>query len=60
MKINIFDVVELKNGTKAIILYIYDDKYKVNIIDKNGESLGISQITNSDILRIIYSKNNFI
>lgn len=57
MKIKIFDVIELNNGKKATILEEIDNGiYKVEIVNNNGISEGISRIDNKDIEKIIFQK----
>lgn len=58
MKIRKFDVVELKNRNKAIILMINKEKsYLAEIIDKEGKSLERKIIIKKEINRVIYSRN---
>ena len=56
MKIKKFDVVELKNSNKATILDIKESKYVAEIVDANGKTIGIKEITESDINQVIYTK----
>ena len=55
-KINVFDVVELIDGNKATILEIDKDKYKVEVVNKNGISQGSKYISLSEINDVIFSK----
>lgn len=57
MKINQFDVVELKNKDRATILNISNNKYLSEIVNKMGERKEIKQITENDIFKVIYQKN---
>ena len=56
MKVNIFDVVKLKDDNKAIIKEINNTTYKVEVTNK--EAMGIKEIDKSDIIDVIYSKRN--
>jgi len=56
MKLKVFDVVELKNGDKATIKEILDDKYKVEIVNDRGKTKGIQNINEKDINKIIILK----
>lgn len=57
MKIEVFDVVELRDNKKAIILDIrQDNQYLVEIVNIDGEKLGNKIIIDKDISKIIYSK----
>lgn len=56
MKVKLFEVVSLNNGNLATIIGIKKDTYKAEIIDEKGKSLGIKEITNSEIKEIIYNK----
>ncbi len=57
MKYKRFDVVELKNDNKATILDIKENnEYFVEIVDSNGTTIGNKIITNSEIKRVVYSK----
>lgn len=56
MKINRFDVVELNNKNKATIRSIQNDGYLVEEVDLNGNSLGNKVINDSEINKIIFSK----
>ena len=57
MRYKRFDVVELKNDTKATILDIKENnEYFVEIVDSNGTTIGNKIIINSEIKRVVYSK----
>lgn len=57
MKIKIFDVVQLSNGNKATILEKSDKAtYKAEIINSEGKTEGITQISETDITKVIFSK----
>jgi len=56
MKVKLFEVVSLNNGNLATIIGINKDTYKAELIDEKGKSLGIKEITNSEIKEIIYNK----
>lgn len=57
MKYKVFDVVELKNKDKATILEVIDEnKYKVEIVDNEGNSKGITETNKGDINKIIHKK----
>lgn len=59
MRYKVFDVVELKNGNKAIIKKILKHRrYVVHIISKMGEDLGIKVINKKDIRQDIFVRNN--
>ena len=58
MKIEIFDVVKLKNDDKAIIKEINNNTYKVDVTDKEGIAIGIKEIDKNDIIDVIYSKRD--
>ena len=51
-----FDVVELKNGNNATILTMDSSKIKIEEVNKKGISLGVKEITDSDIKEIIFRK----
>lgn len=58
MRIKQFDVVELKNKNKAIILNIEKRKmYLAKIINNDRITSQTKIITNDDIVKIIYKKN---
>ena len=54
MQYKIFDVVELADGRKATITKIEDNTISGEIVDKNGNSLGVKEIKKDNIVRIIY------
>ena len=56
-KYKVFDVIELQNENKATILQINKDNYCCDIVDKNGNSLGVQEITTDEIKRLVFSKN---
>jgi len=57
MKIEVFDVVELKNRNKATILDKRENKeYLSEVIDDRGKIIENKIIGEQDIERIIYSK----
>ena len=51
---NIFDVVELKNNKKATIIAINKNQYKAEVLDSKGKRLGVKEIKDEDIAKIIY------
>lgn len=57
MKINRFDVVELKDKNKATILNFQDNGYLVELVNSDGKSLGTKIITDNDIEEVIFCKN---
>ncbi len=57
MKIKLFDVVELKNRNKAVILEIYKrKKYYAEIVNDKGETINKKEITSKEIDKVIYRK----
>lgn len=50
MKVKVFDVVELNNGTKATVLEIIQGGYNVEVVDKRGNSKGRKTISDKDIV----------
>lgn len=57
MRIKVFDVVKLNNGSDVIIKEILtNNKYKAEIFDKNGKSKEVIIIKIDDIKSITYSK----
>lgn len=57
MKYKRFEVVELKNENKAVILEVKkNNEYFAEIVDSNGNTIENRIITNSEISKIIYSK----
>lgn len=56
MKLKIFDVVELIDHNKAIILEVYINTYKVNVL-KEDSSINESRIiSDKDISNVLYKK----
>lgn len=45
MKVKVFDVVEVNNGTKATVLEIIQGGYNVEVVDKRGNSKGRKTIS---------------
>ncbi len=57
MKIKEFDVIELKNKNKAIILEVKGkDEYLVEIVNLEGNTVDKKVITKQDISKIVYPK----
>ena len=56
MKLKIFDVIELIDHNKAIILEIYDNKYKVNVLKENSSINESRIISDKDIANVVYKK----
>lgn len=56
MVVNRFDVVELKDKNKATILNFQNNKYLVDVVSPDGKSLGIMEIDDNDIEKIIFAK----
>lgn len=57
MKIKIFDVVKLRNENKATILEKNDNNtYKAEIVNAEGKTEGITQISETDITEVVFSK----
>lgn len=57
MKYKVFDVIELKNKDKATILEIINEnRYKAEIVDNEGNSKGITEISKENISKIIHKK----
>lgn len=57
MKIRVFDVVQLNNGNKATILEETNKgTYKAEIVNDDGETQGITEINERDIIKVIFSK----
>lgn len=57
MKRNIFDVIELNNQNKATILNYKDNGYWCEIVNNDGKSLGNMVIYDTDINKVIFTKN---
>lgn len=53
-QLKLFDVVELKDNSKAIVKDINNENIKVEIITKNGKKSKIQKIYMNDIKDIIY------
>lgn len=61
MKIKKFDVVELKDNNRAIILAIQQkNKYFAEVVNRDGITIDTRQISNDDIKKIIYSRESQI
>lgn len=57
MKIKKFDVVELKNKNKAVILEIYKrKKYYAEIVNDKGKTIDKKEISSKEIDKVIYRK----
>lgn len=57
MKIKKFDVVELNNKNKAVILEIYKrNKYYAEIVNDKGKTIDKAEIKESQINKVIYRK----
>jgi len=57
MKLKTFDVVELVDKNKAIILEIKENKnYFVEVVDELGTTIEYKNIVFSEINKIIYAK----
>ncbi len=57
MRIKQFDVVELKDKNKAIILKIYKGKkYCAEIVNDKGKTIDKKKIVNNQIDRVLYTK----
>lgn len=56
MQIQIFNVVELINGEKAIIKGKEKNSYKVEIINENEKLNNLKEIKEEDIKKILYKK----
>ena len=56
MKLKVFDVIELQNGSKGTILECKTNTYKVEIVNEQGVTQEIKNITESDIKSIQISK----
>lgn len=52
--IQIFDVVILNNGNKAIILGKENNTYLTEIVNKKGERISVENITTEQIKEVIY------
>lgn len=58
MKIKKFDVVELKDNNRATILETEKNQYFAEIVNSYGITLENRYITQDDIEKVIYSRNN--
>ena len=57
MKIKKFDEEHISNGNKATILEKSDKAtYKAEIVNSEGKTEGITQISETDITKVIFSK----
>ena len=56
MKYKRFDVVELNNGNKATILDTSTRDYYVEIVDLNGNTVDVRNITENEIAKMIFPK----
>lgn len=57
MKIRKFDVVELKDNNRATILDVNNNSYLAEIVDANGVTIDKIYITDEEINKIVYTKN---
>lgn len=58
MKLNRFDVVELKNKNNATIIDIVNNKeYFAEIVNREGTTIDKRNITEDEIQNVIYRKN---
>lgn len=57
MKIQKFNVVELKNRNRATSLQVLGNKYLVEIVNAYGITIDKRIITENEINKVIYSKN---
>jgi len=53
---NMFDVVRLDNGNLATIINYDKSIYKAEVVNDKGVSLGIKEISDSEIKEIVYKK----
>lgn len=57
MKIRKFDVVELKNSNRATILEVKDNnEFLAEIVNSYGITLDKKNITNNDIKKLVYAR----
>ena len=56
MKYKQFDVIELKDANKAIILQAYKNNYLAEIVNTNGVTLDKRILVESEIQTVLYSK----
>lgn len=54
MKAKQLDVVQLKDGSEAVILEVYDGGYYVEFVDDVGKTIDLDFITADKIDKIIY------
>lgn len=54
MNLKVFDVLELKNGSKVIVTEAAKNTYKVKSIDNSNNELEL--ITETDIKKILFKK----
>lgn len=54
MQLKVFDVVELKDKTKATILDIKDKDIKAEVLDNKGKRIEIRNIKIEEIAEFIY------
>lgn len=59
MKIKIFDIIEISNGSQGIVLDICKNNYKVRIINSNNsmDKDSIITIKKRNITKVLYHKN---
>ena len=55
MKLDIFDVIELKDETKAIVLGATNSSCRIKKVDNLGEIVSVNK---NDIKEVIYKKEN--
>lgn len=59
MKVNKFDVVELKDGNRATIIEVKNkNTYFAEIVNAYGITLEKRNISNEEINQLIYNKDN--
>ena len=58
MKIKKFDVVELKDNNRATILETDKNQYFAEIVNSYGITIENRYITQDEIEKVIYSRNN--
>jgi len=58
MKIKKFDVVELKDNNRATILETEKNQYFAEIVNSYGITVENRYITQEEIGKVIYSRNN--
>lgn len=58
MKIKIFDIIEISNGSQGIVLDICKNNYKVRIINSNSsiDKDSIITIKKRNITKVLYHK----